>query len=179
MIGSPPRPGTSVNSVATIRMPRSRAARTSGASRSGSAAMAGLALSGAAVGAVAMQEIVLQIAENERAGRRRCIRRAPRSDCRARRSRPTRPGSITVVASGCSRIAGPAIVASAGSSSRAHTRGVAPAAVEPDRARPEPWPCRATRTGRARTPRSRTPAGGRSPRRAATRCASRGRAAGG
>ena len=41
MIGSPPRPGTSVNSVATMSTPLSRAARTSGARRAGSAAMAG------------------------------------------------------------------------------------------------------------------------------------------
>ncbi len=41
MIGSPPRPGTSVNKVATISTPRWRAARTSGASLSGNAAMAG------------------------------------------------------------------------------------------------------------------------------------------
>jgi hypothetical protein len=42
MIGSPERPGTSVNSVAAISMPRWRAARTSGASLFGSAAMVGL-----------------------------------------------------------------------------------------------------------------------------------------
>src|SRR5215203_881669 len=80
----------------------------------------GAGLSGAAVGAVAMQEIVLQIAENKCAGRD--VHQAGSTIRLPSLSiRPTRPGSITVVASGCSRIAGPTILASTGSSSRAHT----------------------------------------------------------
>ena len=118
MIGSPPRPGTSVNRVATISMPRARALPTSGASLSGRAAMAGAVYPGAAIGAVAMQEIVLQIPEDEGCGLRihgcGSTIRLPSASIR-----PTSPGSITVVASGCSRIAGPAIAAPAGRSSRA------------------------------------------------------------
>ena len=62
MIGSPPRPGTSVNRVATISR-RARARATSGASFPAARRWRGC-LSGAAVGAVAMEEIVLQIAEH-------------------------------------------------------------------------------------------------------------------
>ena len=120
MIGSPPRPGTSVNSVATISMPRLRAARTSGASLSGSAAMAGLALSGAAIGAVAMQEIVLQIAENKRAGRRSS---GGLHDQIAERDRSGRQGPARSRWSRRAARGWPArrSVASTGKSSRAHT----------------------------------------------------------
>ena len=98
MFGSPERPGTSVNSVAAISIPRCRAAdqrrKPVRQRRDGWAA-----LPGAAIGAVAMQEIVLQIAENKRTG---CDLHQTGSTIRLpRRSiRPTRPGSITVVASG-------------------------------------------------------------------------------
>src|SRR5262245_9186576 len=75
-------------------------------------------LAGAAVGAVAMQEIVLQVAENERgcgwSDHVRSTIRLPIGSIR-----PANPGSMAVVASACSRIAGPSITAPAGNSSRA------------------------------------------------------------
>ena len=75
MIGSPPRPGTSVNSVATIEdaaLARSADKRRElvRQRRDG-----GHGLAGAAIGAIAMQEIVLQVAEDERARRLNASRR--------------------------------------------------------------------------------------------------------
>src|SRR5262249_8414418 len=75
-----------------------------------------MALAGAALGAVRMQEVVLQVAKDQRA---RCrIHAASTMRLPSASMRPASPGSITVVASGCSRIAGPSMRAPAGRSSR-------------------------------------------------------------
>src|ERR1700738_5553016 len=66
-----------------------------------------------------MQEVVLQIAEDQRRGH--LAHFGSTMTLPSGSTRPTRPGSMTVVASGCSRIAGPSITAPAGSASRAHT----------------------------------------------------------
>src|SRR5215467_13936500 len=67
-----------------------------------------MTLTGAAIGAIAMQEIILQVTKDERTRGRvhaRSTIRLPRES-----TRPMCPGSITTVASGCSRIAGPSIL---------------------------------------------------------------------
>src|SRR4029077_2437388 len=76
-------------------------------------------LAGAAIRALRMQEIVLQIAEDERGGL--LAHAGSTITLPSVSTRPMWPGSITVVASGCSRIAGPSMVAPAGNASRDQT----------------------------------------------------------
>src|SRR5258708_7045413 len=70
----------------------------------------GIGLPGAAISAIGMQEVVLQVAENER-GRFHPAGSTIRLPSVS--IRPARPGSMTVVASGCSRMAGPRMFAPA------------------------------------------------------------------
>src|SRR5262249_49950930 len=73
-------------------------------------------LATARICAIAMEEIVLQVAEDQSAG----VVHGARSTIRlpSRSTRPRKPGSTTVVASGCSKMAGPPISVSTGRSSR-------------------------------------------------------------
>ena len=88
-----------------------------------------------------MQEVVLQIQE-EQGGARDCGLRAhaARSTIRlpSRSTRATRSGSISVVASGCSRTAGPRIVVSTRHREPVVDRGFLPGPVEPHLARTAP-----------------------------------------
>src|SRR5947209_778533 len=79
----------------------------------------GARLASTAVSPLRMQEVVLQVAEDESSGL--LAHTASTITLPSVSTLPTWPGSITVVASGCSRIAGPSIAAPAGSASRDHT----------------------------------------------------------
>ena len=130
----------------------------------------GIALPGAAIGAVGMEEIVLQIAEDQRAGRR--VHHAALHDQIAERDRRGRQArldhgrGVGLLEDGrpCDACVRPA--------DRAATRS--PVSRQPPSNQTGRVPRRGLverrRRRRARRPRSRTPAAGRSPRRAATRC---------
>ena len=67
MIGSPPRPGTKVNNVATIRTPLARAQTHQWCKLPRQRRNGRIGLASSGIGPVGMQEIVLQITEDERA----------------------------------------------------------------------------------------------------------------
>src|SRR4051812_12497026 len=79
----------------------------------------GIGLPGAAVGTIRVEEVILQVAEDQRG--RLLAHLGSTITLPSLSTRATCPGSITVVASGCSRMAGPSIAAPAGSASRDHT----------------------------------------------------------
>ncbi len=168
--GSPPRPGTSVNSVATIGTPRSRATKPWGATVRQHRDRR-IPLTGAAIGPIQSKK---------------SFSRSPRTSARS----PDTPGPLhDRIADGvdparlprldhCGHIGllekSPAqkSVAPAGRWSRAETSVSRPPPSNQTRRKGGELP--ATPPIQARTPKSRKPGGGRSPRRAARRCASRG-----
>ena len=117
MNGSPPLPGTRVKWVETIHPPVARSAATTGASR-GPRRRSPSAPPRPAVGAVRVHEIVLQVGDQqggrgpvairwcERVAQAGVMMRFPNGSTRA-----SSPGSTTMVVSGCSSSAGPAMIA--------------------------------------------------------------------